>query len=123
MPPPAVIRVPMVVVDDGSLIGTSSGSRKRNAVILDLFGDERDIDLGSYLAARTRSINLDVKRKKMELHECTVNHRLAMIKRCKEFVDAHPLWNREKIIKCIPQFEDVLDLVMEERQYVSRSCK
>lgn len=60
-----------------------------------------------------------VEREKMEHELLQVNHRLlAMMKACAAVLEAHPGWDREKIIQRFPPFADVLDDVLEEQEYV-----
>jgi hypothetical protein len=59
-------------------------------------------------------VQLQIEKVGISIPSDRAKERAQLIQSCEEFVEKHPLWSRERIITVFPEFETIIDLIMED---------
>lgn len=66
------------------------------------------------LEAKLAQLEVDAASQADRKKNDAVTSRMSLMSACENVLEKHPTWSREKLLKFFPEFEEIVDAVMEE---------
>jgi hypothetical protein len=110
----------------GSIGGSiSTASSKKRRVNISLMSNRTSGALGSLADAKEALAKAQTKKilredeilaqnSAIDNERRSIELKLEKISSCEKFVSDHPTWSKEKIIRVVPEFKDVIDAIMDD---------